>query len=60
MSERFRVMWFRPRSFFGARGGKGYAVFDRTLRITIPFPSREQAERHRDRIAELYERWGFE
>ena len=56
--HRFHVEWHNPRSFYGLRE-KGYAVYDRQIRITIIYPTREEAERHMSNIAKYYEEWGW-
>jgi hypothetical protein len=59
MSERFTVRWFSTRGFVRAHHRPGFAVFCDGQRITMPFPTREEAERHAKRIAELYAGWGW-
>ena len=53
-SERFTVRWCRRAGF-----SAGYAVFDGERAITISFGTRHEAERRRDNIAVLYEKFGF-
>lgn len=59
MSERFTVRWVH------LSGGKfnikvlGYAVFDGMNRLTIPFETRAEAEKHRENIMALYARYGW-
>lgn len=59
--ERFTVRWCGKQR--GVRITNlmrpGYAIFDGTRRITTTFPSRTEAERHRDNIAILYARYGW-
>ena len=49
MSERFTVRWFATRGFIrNSVSVPGYAVFCDGQRITLTFPSRDEAERHRE------------
>lgn len=58
--ERFTVRWCgKERGLIPNLIRPGYAIFDGTRRITITFPSRTEAERHRDNIARLYARYGW-
>lgn len=53
-NERFTVRWCRRVGF-----SAGYAVFDGERAITMSFASRHEAERRRDNIAVLYEKFSF-
>lgn len=54
---RFSVRWTKRVANLGQP--PGYAVFDRGRPITIPFETKEEAERHKHGIAAIYERFGW-
>jgi len=54
---RFSARWTKRVANLGQP--PGFAVFDRGRPITIPFASKEEAERHKKGIAEIYERYGW-
>lgn len=57
-TRRFTVRYFKNRGKAAAME-PGYAVYHYEDRITITWPTWEEAERHRKKIAEYYLRWGW-
>lgn len=57
--ERFSVRWTLEYKGNLRVLPAGYAVYDHTRRITITWPSRAEAEKHRNNIAALYARYGW-
>ena len=67
MSERFTVAYRSvPRTFFGLRyddheeNRGGWVVRDWGKPITIGFATAEEAEQHKERIKQIYQRFNWE
>lgn len=57
--QRFTVGWFPGPRGFGMPLKSGWIVRDWARRITIPFATKEEAQRHCERIAEIYAHYGW-